>query len=433
MTMGPREARLRAVLATADAGVVDTAALEWGAGAQLLEVVAGALENAAPAIGSQFGPDTGEAAREAFRRASTKVRGRARLMGEASTALGSAHAALVHAERVRDGLGAPLSEPQRPAPTPGPSTPDDVAAQRAYDSARAGYEAALSKRESDSAAAIEQMDAVYTASTETMKKVHGEPDPVTRTSGGDGSGGGSTSTSTSPVGTAPSGGHRSPTGGHPTYTTATSHPSEPTSSTPAHTVPSGGTHTSSTGGTSSPGGPGQQPGTAQGGNDAYPAGPSAGTPAAPGVPATGASSPTGLTAPTAGGLAGALGGGALGGLTGISGAVRGPSVLPPASAAGAGGRPIGSTTRTGATSGTLGRSGTATTGGGASAGSRGAGSRGGAGRGPAGSRGAAGARGSAVGGQGGRKDKDPRKKNTDFFEEEQDWVEDEGAAPGVID
>ena len=53
MTVGPHEARLRAVLATADAGVVDTAALEWGAGAQLLDLVAGALENAAPAIGSQ--------------------------------------------------------------------------------------------------------------------------------------------------------------------------------------------------------------------------------------------------------------------------------------------------------------------------------------------------------------------------------------------
>jgi len=79
MTMGPQEARLRAVLATADAGVVDTAALEWGAGARLLELVAGALENAAPAIGSQFGQETGQAAQEAFRR---ETKGDAALLEE---------------------------------------------------------------------------------------------------------------------------------------------------------------------------------------------------------------------------------------------------------------------------------------------------------------------------------------------------------------
>ena len=431
---GPHEQRLRAMLHGANRQMIQAAYQEWRAGSELLLAVSTTLHGAAPRIQDQFGR-TGPAAARAFGKVAGKVAARSEQMSAAGQALVAALDVIAQAESLRDSFDAtPLSEPTRPTASPGPSTPEDVAARKQYDSHKASYDAAYADRETRAAATAERMDTVFAESTETMKQIHGDPDPApqpTQDSGGTGS----TGSTPSSGGTAPRGGYVTTSGGHQSHTTTTTaHTSEPspsgtTTTTTHHPAPTGGP-------TGTPSGtPSSTPGTAQGGNDAYPTGTPTGSAVPLGGIPSGSSTSTGLTAPTAGGLAGAVGGGALGGLTGISGAVRGSSLVPTGSAAGAaGGRTIGSTTRTVATSGTLGR-GTAT--GGAAGTSRGGaagatGSRSGSARGGAGSRGAAGGRGTP-GGQGGRNKKDPRKKNTDFFEEEQDWVDDEGAAPGVID
>ncbi len=434
---GPQQERLRSMLQGANKQLIQAAYQEWRAGSELLLAVSTTLHGAAPRIQDQFGR-TGPAAARAFGTVAGKVAERSSQMSAAGDALVAALDVIAEAERLRDRFdAAPLTEPSRPTPSPGPSTPEDVAARKQYDSRKAGYDAAHADREAQAAATADRMDLVFADSTQTMKRIHGDPDPVPQHQQADGPGG-TGRTGSSSTGTGSSSGYRPPSGGHQTHATATAtstatHADEPPTST-----------------TSTPHGPSSgasplPPGTAQGGNEPFPTGVGP-TPPGPvgGVP-TGGTAPTGLTVPTAGGLAGALGGGALGGLTGISGAVRGSSVVPTGSAAGGrvtgttGGRAIGSTARTGAaTTGTLGRSTAAGSGGtarGAATGTqRGSGTRGGT-PGRTGSRGAAGGRGTAgtAGAQGGRSRKDPRKKGTDFFAEEQDWVEDEGAAPGVID
>ena len=433
---GPQEARLRAALEGASSGRVDVAQQEWSNGSVLLAQVARALEGAAPNIQHQFGDQTGPAAAAAFLKVASKVDARATQMSDVSEALRQANAAMRSSENVRDGFGGPLSEPSKPTPTPGPSTPEDVQAKKQYDSDKASYDAAYAERERKAQAAADHMDTVFTSSTATMKKVHGEPDPpapdrktptTTDPGGGGTSPGGTPGSTTSP--------HRQPQGGGQVIQSPTGGGHHPTSTT--------GTNG---GGTPHPGGSGLPPGSSQG---ATPTLPSAGG-GLPGV-STGAStapeSPGGLGGATAGGVAGAIGGGAIGGMTGIGGAVRGPMAVPTGTASGttsSNGRSIGSSSRSGGVRGALGRGGlveegeaggrSSTSGArGAGGGTRGAGggTRGAGGK--AGSRGKAGARGGATGSQGGRNKKDPRKKGIDFLEEEQDWVDDEGAAPGVID
>jgi hypothetical protein len=430
---GPQQERLRSMLQGANKQMIQAAYQEWRAGSELLLAVSTTLHGAAPRIQDQFGR-TGPAAARAFGKVAGKVAERSSQMSAAGDALVAALDVIAEAERLRDRFdAAPLAEPTRPAPSPGPSTPEDVAAKKQYDSRKAGYDAAHADREAQAAAAADRMDLVFADSTETMKRIHGEPDPTPQHHQADGPGA-TGSTGSSSTGTGSSTGYHPSSGGHQTHltTTATHTGQPPTTSTPH--APSSGT---------SP----LPPGTAQGGNEPFQAGAGSTSSVPVGGVRTGGAASTGLTVPTAGGLAGALGGGALGGMTGISGAVRGSTAVPTGSASGGrvagatGGRAIGSAARTGATSGTLGRSTTGGTGGtggtarGAATGTqRGAGTRSDASR-RTGSRGAPGGRGTggATGARGGRSKKDPRKKGTDFVVEEQDWVEDEGAAPGVID
>ena len=429
---GPQEARLRSALDGASRDRVDVAQQEWYHGSSVLRQVAQALESAAPNIRHQFGDQTGPAAAAAFLEVASRAQTRSAQMRDVVDALGQANEAMRSSEVVRDSFGGPLTEPSRPTPTPGPSTPEDVQARKQYDSDKASYDAAYAERERKAQAAADHMDTVFTRSTETMKQVHGEPDPPAtdprkQTTSGPGGAG------SSPGGTpgSPSSPPRHPQGGGQVIQPPTG----------------GGHHQTSTGGpgggTSHPGGAwNPPPGSSQG---ATPTLPSAGG-GIPGV--TGAStapeSPGGIGGATAGGVAGAIGGGAIGGMTGIGGAVRGPMAVPTGTASGTtgSGRSIGSTSRAGGVRGALGRGGLVEEGaaGGRSSGARGAGggTRGAGGGtrgagGKSGSRGKAGARGGASGSQGGRNKKDPRKKGIDFFEDEQDWVDDEGAAPGVID
>ena len=320
---GPHEQRLRAMLHGASKQAIQAAYQEWRAGSELLLAVSTTLHRAAPRIEDQFGR-TGSAAARAFGTVAGKVAGRSEQMSAAGQALVAALDAIAQAESLRDSFdAAPLSEPARPTPTPGPSTPEDVAARKQYDSRKASYDAAYADREARAAAAADRMDTVFAESTGTMKQIHGDPDPVQRQPAGGPGGTGSTGgASPSSTGTATSsGGYRPPSGGYQTHTTPTAHPGEPptstTTTTTPHAPPTSTPHDVPSETTPLP------PGTAQGGNEPWPTGSSTPGGSVPGggIPAgglpTGGGSSTGLTAPTAGGLAG------------ISGAVRGPSVVPP--------------------------------------------------------------------------------------------------------
>ncbi|NYD43660.1 hypothetical protein [Nocardioides panaciterrulae] len=478
MTEGPNVARLRTAVAGAQPHLVAHAHEEWSQCSNLLREVASALQQAAPNIQDQIG-ETGRRAAEAFTTVSGRVQDRSVQMSAAAAALSSAHVALQAAhDLMRSFADAPLQEPSRPDIAPGSNHPDDVAEQHRYDSDKAAYDAQYADREAKAAAAVQRMDVVYASSTRTMQEVHGQPDPVAQVpadGGRNGGGNGSTPTPSSSTG-----GYTPGSGGHPYATTTTHAAPAPSSTGTSGSQSTSTTSTTSTAPTTYP--PHQPHGSGPGADNGYvPAGPTgdaqSGTPigglgpAGPGagVPIGGstAGAPAGgLGGSAAGGLAGVIGGGALGGLTGISGAVRGPSAVPlggtsgvAGSSASSGARPIGATTRS-AVSGTLGRGGAVpeeavgTSGrGAATAGARGASASGGRGTGlgsstsrrgsstssrGSGTRGAAGARGAGGRGAagasgGGRSRKDPRKSDPDFFLEEQDWVEDEGAAPGVLD
>ncbi|GCD89858.1 hypothetical protein [Nocardioides sp. LS1] len=432
MNQGPHEARLRAIDALANKAAVDHTRQVWTHGGQVLDDIARTLAAAAVPMKGQLGTATGQAAHDAFVKAAGNVSKRSVQMVEAGTALLIAAAAIEHSEQVRTKLdNNPLGPaPTPPTTTPGSSHPDDVDKQRAYHSQQASYNAAAQQRESEAEAANTHMDTQYAQASDLLKKVHGKPDPQptgpTSPTGPGGGGGG----------TLPGGGSRTPTGTHH-YTPTGGH--VPTGT--GHHVPTDGgggdpgydphhpTHTDTGGGTGQSGLPATP-------IDGYPTTPSTGIPGAS-VPTSG---PGGITGSTVGGIAGAVGGGAIGGMTGIGGAVRGPMAVPTGSSAGGtSSGQIGASSRSaGAARGALGRSsglaeeGAAggRSGAASSARSAGGGTRGG---GKAGSRGAAGGRGTgASGGQGGKNKKDPKKKGTEFFEDEQDWVDDEGAAPGVI-
>jgi len=466
MGKGPQESRLEQAVTGMGIAEVIVAEKEWHDGANRLRRVAESLREAGPQMQADFGGETGVKAQEAFDKVAGKADQRAEEMSTASAALGETRAAMSRAQEVHRSLGSAPSAPQAPSPAPGGmSDVEDLKRQQAYGRQVDSYNTAMADREAKSKAAADDLDAAFDRSAGAMKKVHGEPDRPAAGGGGGGGGAGGGAT-----GGAGGGGTLPGTVGGPSSGTTTSpeddatlvvtdDPSEPTGPTEQTTTPDQFIPVAA---------------GAQGG------GPVAGTFLPPGDVAGGVSSTGAGGAGTAGGLAGAVGGGLMGGAAGIGGAVRGGAggfTAVPAGAAAAGGRSIGSSARTaGTTSGALGRtsgaagatgrtavagaagapagrsgtSGARGVAGAAGGAARGAGGRGAAGAGgrgaAAGAAGQAGSRGSgtrgargagvgaagAAGGQGRAKDK-RSSENDEFFEGEQDWIDDEGIAPGVID
>ncbi len=455
MPRGPQEARLDRAVSGAAPSAIQAAEEEWRNGARSLDNVAMALEMAGPQVVANFGgTHTGPAAQQAFRKVAEKVRARKEQMERAADALAQAEVAVGEAKQVQASLGALPTEPARPDIAPGTNDADAVRQQRTYTTQLGGYHAAMADREAKAEAAANEMDRVYRDSTATMQQVHGEPDA--RSGGGSGTSGGSGGEAVT------TGGGTSSGGGAATSTPATTSAPPGTHATTA-TPASGSPHVvAPTGATAAVI---SAPGTAQDGAALPPMTSAPATVGATGS-APAASSPG---AGAAGGLAGALGGGLLGGAAGIGGAVRGGGTTVPGSTASAG-RSIGSSART-AAAGALGRGATAssastagasrtgTTSPATRAAASGATGRGGAatgatgragGRGVAGSAGTAGGRGqsgaagktgtrlgprgaamvTARGGHQRDKDRDDR---DDLVESPQDWVDDEDAAPGLID
>jgi hypothetical protein len=461
MSKGPQEARLDRAVSGAARSAIQAAEQEWRNGARSLGNVAIALDQAGPEVIANFGgTHTGPAAQRAFAKVAEKVRARKAQMEQAADALARADAAVGQAQQVQASLGALPSAPSRPDIAPGTNDADAVRQQRAYSTQLGSYHAAMADREARAEAAANEMDRVYRESTSTMEQVHGEP--TARDGGAGAAGGGDSSGGAGGTTGGPRGGGTSPTtipattsGSHTGY----SSPATTTAGAPHVVAPTGATPPVLTAG-----------GTAQDGT-ALPAVSS--PPATVGASGVEPASTGPTSAGAAGGLAGALGGGLLGGAAGIGGAVRGGGtvVASPTTA----GRSIGSTARS-ATAGALGRGGATVTSGStgtsrtgtsavtraaapAAGGRAGAATGGAGGTGRAAGRGVAGSTGStgSAGGRGstgaergsgtrpgargagtaavrsGRNGDEQRFERDPLFESPQDWVDDEDAAPGVID
>jgi hypothetical protein len=416
MTKGPWQTQLDLRADTPVREHLGKGAQEWADSGELLERVAGKLRVAA---GKSFEGKTGEALDKALRATAGDMERRAEVLRKGGEALSVADLTVSTADTDRMTMDADHPQPTDPgaAPTPqGPGQPSkqDLRKAAEHDQAVADYWDTYHRRERIARQAVEAFDAAYEASTATMKEIHGEPDP--RPPGpGDGSSG--TSTPSAPS-TAP----RTPPGAPPPTEVPPPHTNQPppgqvppdeipTGTTlpvtpvgPGTELPIGSTDApiSGTGGV----GAGTLGGLAVGGLGAGALARLSGGPLAPGTGPTGAVRPIGATTRTgttgALGRPGAPGTGAPVTRSGAAGAGRGAAS--PGTARGAGGRAVpGPSTRNGSGSGT---------------------------RAAARRPGAAGAPGT---GRARRKDEDEERTPRDPFDTEQDWVDDEGAAPGVLD
>ncbi|HET9421258.1 MAG TPA: hypothetical protein VFO49_08985 [Nocardioides sp.] len=427
MAQGPNEARFRTSLNGASAESVQDGAKEWLRCAELLDVVSRSLEAAADKD-QRIGGRTGPAMGAAFRRTSRSVNERAGLLREGKAALESAAQVIekaVKAQQAMDNDHPAGTNPgtwNRPV---GPLTEEDLDAQRKHQAKVNEYQENAAARERISQQWTENIDNVFADSTEVMKKIHGEPDPEPPKGTDEGKPGSINPTRGIPQGPGESD-PRDPDGSDPRDPDDTNpgDPDDPDANDPRDpddTNPGDPDDTNA--GDSDDGGHIPPIGSDPGGNSG------------------------GVGTGTLGGLAVGAGGGALA----LSGLRNGGLVLPGGAVNSNGVRPIGSTGRIG-TSGALGRGagaiapGSPVTRSGAAAGRGGVGRGGAAGTGSPvgrGGRGGAGGRGAGRGGRAGvggigtgrgkgKKDEEKKQAPRDLFDDGDDWIDDEGAAPDVL-
>lgn len=419
MSTGPEQSKLDSYLDDSRRESVEAAAVEWARVSGLLDHVRARLEHASSRA-QELGGETGPAASRAFAKSATAMGKKAGQLRDGGDALSYAAGAIAFGIARRRELGKPEGRPSDPEPLQPGATDKEIAKHGQQQSRVSAWEEEQARRERVARETTTEMDTRFHRSTVTMKKIHGEPDPVPKPSGPAGSDPGG-STPYAPGGRT----HQGPgsTGVHPTYDpsghgdgfTPDEHHTTPHDYTPGTTGPTGGTPS----GTTTP------DGSAQGNGPGVPT-IGGGTPGG-GVPGGGSSTTTSVSSLGAGagitGGAGLLGGAAMGGLGGNLGGLRG--AVAPVSTSSATVRPIGSSAR-GATSGTLsrssGRSATTVTGTGSGSGGSTVRSRG-----AAGGRGAAGSSGGGAG-----RGKGSKKSQRDHLEEE--WeIDDEDVAPAVLD
>ena len=421
MPEGPHEARLDTYVAGGSVAGVRHSAQVWNKGQRVLEDLAMALDSAQPHLLDRFGPKTGPAAVAAFAKVAHNVRAQAAEMQEAAAALSSAGDALEDAQSTHRQLGnAPASPPADPTQKAGESAEDFHSRQRTASAAQSHYASVFADREAKSQQATLDVDTHYQHAISVMEKIHGRPRSTTGHGGA--GGGGAVSGGSAPAGASRptlGGGHATPAGGHVTvggHTGGHDTPGNDTGGTDTGVTDTGGTVT---GGTDPPPEYGD-PGSAQG--PGYPGAPgSTSYLGAPGV--THGTSPGGFPGAPAGpsgtstAVGGLLSGGILGGTSSLSRAMRATALSQSALTAEEEALLASRAAGTSTGGGVLGTAGTAgTTGRGGAVGMTGSG------------------RGSA-GGAGGRGDRGRRKKKpagVDFFADD-DWVDDDEAAPGVLD
>jgi hypothetical protein len=412
MPKGPHEARLDTYVAGGSVSNIRHAAQVWDKGQKVLEDLATALDSAKPHLMNRFGPQTGPAAVAAFAKVAHNVRSQAAEMQKAVSALKSAGDALEDAQTMHQHLGnAPASPPADPSQKAGETAEAFHLRQRDTNAAQSHYASVLADRESKSQQATQDVDTKYEHAISVMENIHGQP--RTTTGGGGAGGGGAVPGGALPPGPGRTngGGHRPTvlTGGHVTDGTHTGG-----TDTGGGTTTAGGTDT---GGTDAPptyGDPGASQGPGHPGGTPYPGDPGETTP--PGGLPSGTTGPTGPSA-TSTAVGGVLSGGILGGTSSLSSAMRSTvsSGMLSRSALSAEEQALLASRATG----TSGATGAATAGRGGAVGMTGSG-RGGAG-------------GAGAGGRGDRGRKKKKANGVDFFEDNDDWVDDDEAAPGVLD
>jgi hypothetical protein len=400
---GANEQKLREHLSSSRVWQVFTAEFQWSQGEKALQKVADAIEDARPLAKRNLGRHTADQADKAFVAMHAKVKERQEQLKRGAEALGEAKAAISRAEAVVRGFDAdgPISEPTPPEWSD--DEIDQIRQLKVHGARMTAYNNAVAEREQAAMAAIQDVDATNQTSTATMREIQGKRPEDSGSGGGSGTPGGGGGSLPPGTGGTPPRYDDPPTYDPPTNPTFDPPTGSPTQDPPTYDPPTGGTVDPPTGET----GPGNAPV---------------------------------LTTPpsgTFGGMAGAIGGGLAGGAIGM-GAIRAGAIGGVGSTAASGARPIGSTARSGAsgalgrgaaaggtpTRATAGRAGAAGAGAGRGAAGRGAGGRGAAGRG-------AGAGG--AGGRGGRRGKDDKPAEVDHLLDDHDWIDDEDAAPGVID
>ena len=367
----------------------------------------------------------------AFRKTSESVNERAALLREGKAALESAAEVLHKAGKARDSMDQQHPAGSNPGPWSrpvGPLTEEDLDAQRKHQAKVNEYQENYAARERISQQWTQNIENVFADSTEMMKKIHGEPDPEPPKGTDEGKPGSINPTRGTPQGPGEDDHTRDPddTDNDPRDPDDNDNdPRDPddNDNDPRDPDDNGGGDDDNGGGDDSEDNP-----PIYAGHDTNGGGPSTGT---------------------LGGLAVGAGGGAL-----ALGGLRSGGLLPGAISSN-GVRPIGSTGRIG-TSGALSRGGalapgTPVTKGGAAAGRGGVG-RGGVGRGAGagtgspvgrGGRGGPGGRGAGRGGRPGaggigtgrgkgKKDDEKKQAPRDLFDDGEDWIDDEGAAPDVI-
>ncbi len=450
---GNEEARLRSLVAGADWQPLSDELDHWSNAADRLEKVAESLLKVAAPVADNLGKKTVDAALQAFTEVGNKVNGHAQDIQDIHDALHTAIYALKPAQHLNTKLaGNPMGDP--PTFPPDAVNDDDTIDKgklNKYQTEKKSYDSAAADRETQSKAKADAMEHAYHEAIAVLKKV---PDDKTPEVAGPGGTGGSSTGGQAPSvpgGTTP-GVPADPHTPHTPHVPTDPHPHPPHVPEPPHDpglpphdphVPT--PHTPYQPTPHDPYVPGHTPGhpgyPGHGGLDPYSTGHGSGyTP-------SGGYSPSGGVAPTPGGpgslsalaVGGAAGAGVLGG---FAGGIRGAGL---AAGAGAGGLRsggvLGSTGRgVGSARGSLGGRGGVGGAAGAAGSTTGRGASGRAGSRAAGSRGAAGGRGAgggagagAAGGRGKDKNKKKQPPTVELFDEDSDWIDDEGASSGVID
>jgi hypothetical protein len=430
--LGPKQRLLASYITSADDGSLDGASTQWKTGEGLLRRLATELDHKSQNIGKdeRFSGESAQAASQAFAQSAKKMNDRADQMRDGSGAFTAAAHAVRQAQKASNGFSKHSGEqpPQQP--------PDltDVQAQKDWKTKNNTFWNGYSSREGDATDAISALQGNHRTQAEVFAKIHGEtpPTPPPGPGGTNNPIRTQTPTTTTHVPTHPVGtehhtipdphGHNH-THDHVDIPPPTPPWDPPPPHIPTHQLPGDpgipqGPHPT----TSLPGGttlPGAIPGGGVGG----------GIGAAGGV---GAVAGGALGGAAAAGLAGGLAGGLSGGLNGMvpmggAGGIRGGL-----SASGV--RGIGATSRMGAGS-VLGRGGGASGRAGAGGMSSRSGGRGGSrSAGSRGSRGRSGSRAGAGAGAGRNgKDKKRNGDERDLFDDGSDYLDDEDAAPGVLD
>lgn len=424
---GPHEQRLIRALTGAKPGRVRGHGGDWELASRMLEGIAREIAGMQlPVRDGEAGALTARAMNDAFRKSAEAMSHRAEQLKLGRYALDDSSEAMRDAMDAWAALG---DEEGPPTYTPheDPASEAGIQHEKKFQADLDAFQAKAAHREEVARQQNEKLDKTFRESTETMKKIHGQPDPEPETTsypgGAAGAGGGGAAPG---AGVAGSTGGRNPNG---TLVGTVGQPGDDYAPVAGELITGGGVA----------GGVGAVPAAVGGTSDGG------------GFPLGGVGlGVAGIAGGTAAGLIGAKlvnalrgGGGLLGGSPGSAGSAG----LAGRGTAAAGVRGIGASGRAGG-AGTIGR-GAASAGAGVAG--RGAGSAGrgvGAGAGAAGRSGASGrtggraggaGRGGAAGagagaaGRGGRGKDDEKAKQGEHYEIDGEWVGDEEAAPGILD